>query len=105
MQRPEYVDYLLDVLSDMGHATSKRLFSGWDIRIDGEMVGAFLNDTLYLRVDEELRAELEGMGCRPFTYTTKRGSVTVGRFVTAPDSCADDNDELLDWVRRVRQHL
>ncbi len=77
------------------------MFSGHGFKLDGIQFAMILRDTLYLRVDEALAAELKAKGSKPFKYTTKVRSVTVASYYAVPEEYLDDADTVLEWARRA----
>ncbi len=77
------------------------MFGGWAFTHGGEMFAMVFGGQLYFRVDNALRADLEGEGSFPFTYEKGGKTITVGKFLSAPDACLDDGDLLVDWARRA----
>jgi len=99
--RPELVDYYADVFAPLGAVAVDRLFGGWRYRLDGRAFAFFVGDALHFRVGEGLRAELEALGSRPFSYAKKGGRVTITRFVSAPEADLEDEDALRGWALRA----
>jgi DNA transformation protein len=98
---PDVVLQIQEILDRAAPTEVKRLFGGWAFLRDGEMFAMHLGDQLYFRADAALRAALEAEGAEPFTYRKKDKMVTVGKFLSAPDACLDDEDLLLAWGRRA----
>ncbi|MHA1546054.1 MAG: TfoX/Sxy family protein [Alphaproteobacteria bacterium] len=90
--------HLRDVLDDVGAAVCKRYFGGTGIWIDAVLVGAVLGGVFYLRVSPSEARSLAADGGRPFSYSTKRGRVTVGKFVSAPVDLMEDEAALSAFV-------
>jgi DNA transformation protein len=98
---PEFVLELHDILDRAGPTEIRRLFGGWAFTRGGEMFAMVLGGQLYFRADDILRAALEGEGAFPFTYEKGGKTITVGKFLSAPDACLDDDDLLVEWTRRA----
>jgi DNA transformation protein len=60
-----------------------------------------LGGTLYFRADAALRAEMAAAGSRPFAYAKATRTVTIGRFMSAPEADIDDPEALLAWARKA----
>ncbi|MBK8629524.1 MAG: TfoX/Sxy family protein [Sphingomonadales bacterium] len=99
--RPELVDYFASEFCQLGVVEVKHFFGGWQFRCGGKQFAAYIRDTLYFRVDAELRAALEARGSEPFWYDKQGKIVTVTGYQSAPDSALDDGDELLLWAARA----
>ena len=46
-------------------------------------------------------AEFEAEGAAPFSYETKKGTVLVRKFYTAPEFLLDDPGQMLVWARKA----
>jgi TfoX/Sxy family transcriptional regulator of competence genes len=57
-----------------------------------------MRDRLYLKVDDESRAEYEEHGSAPFQMGANRKSKT---FYELPDEVASDDAELVAWAHRA----
>jgi DNA transformation protein and related proteins len=99
--KPEIVDWLEEVFAPLGAIDARRLFGGWQLQADGRPFAVVLDGTLYFRVDAALRGELEALGARPFRYAKQGRTVTIGRFVSAPEADIDDEAALLGWAARA----
>lgn len=92
--RPEIVDWLAEVFAPLGTIDTPRLFGGWQLRADGHPFAVVLGGTLYFRAVGSAADDLRNTGARPFTYTKAGKTVTVGRFLSAPEDAIDDEDAL-----------
>ncbi len=95
----EFRDYLRDLLEPLGPVSFGRLFGGATIFYGEAVFALVFQDVLYLRVDDNNRAEFEAAGSAPFTYDKKTGPVTVGTYWVCPDEVMDDADDMLVWAR------
>jgi DNA transformation protein len=97
----DYVDYILDCLTAarVGPVTRERLFSGSGLRIDGELFGVILRDTLYFVVDDQTRPKFTAAGMEPFTYSRKTAQRRIERWYELPEDVLLDPGDLRDWVQ------
>jgi DNA transformation protein len=95
------VEHCLELIAPLGQASSRRMFSGRALYIDGLCMAIIIRDTLYLKVDDTHRALFEHAGCKPFTYEGKRGEVHVLSYYTAPEEAMESPTEMLPWARRA----
>jgi len=66
---PEYVQYVLDQLGDIGVIQTAKMFGGVMLKVDNKQLGIVLNDTLYFRVKEtELREKFTALDSEQFEY-------------------------------------
>jgi DNA transformation protein and related proteins len=92
-------DFLLDLFSDFGPVTIRRMFSGFGISADGTNFALALRGGLYLRADEASIPRFEAEGAKPFQYQTRTKTVTVGSYWQLPERLYDDPQELTEWAR------
>src|SRR6202011_2024018 len=92
-------DFLIDLFSDFGPVTIRRMFSGFGISADGINFALALRSGLYFRVDEETIPQFEAEGSKPFQYTTRAKTVTVNSYWQLPARLFDDPEELSGWAR------
>jgi DNA transformation protein len=92
-------DFLIDLFSDFGPVTIRRMFSGFGISADGINFGLALRSGLYLRADGETIARFEAEGSKPFQYQIRTKTVTVGSYWQLPERLYDDPEELTGWAR------
>jgi DNA transformation protein len=92
-------DFLIDLFSDFGPVTIRRMFSGFGISADGTNFALALRGGLYLRADDQTIPRFETEGSKPFQYQTRAKTVTVGSYWHLPERLYDDPEELTDWAR------
>ncbi len=98
---PEYKAFIAEMLEPMVNVSFRGMFGVDGMFAHGVMFGLIGGETLYLKVDDGLRAELESEGSGPYTYESKNGKSDVMSYFAAPESCYDDQDEMLDWARKA----
>ena len=89
------VDRLLELVDG---ASARRMFGGQGIYAEGAMFAIAYGDALYLKVDDESRAEFEQLGSGPFRPNAKQ---TLTSFYELPDEVASDDAELAAWAHRA----
>jgi DNA transformation protein len=92
-------DFLIDLFSDFGPVTIRRMFSGFGISADGTNFALALRGGLYLRADAETIPRFEAEGSKPFQYQTRTKTVTVASYWQLPERLYDDPEELTGWAR------
>src|ERR1700754_2461582 len=92
-------DFLIDLFSDFGPVTIRRMFSGFGISADETNFALALRGGLYFRADEETIPRFEAEGSKPFSYQTKARTVTVASYWQLPERLYDDPEELSGWAR------
>jgi DNA transformation protein and related proteins len=94
-------DFLVDLFSDFGPVTLRRMFSGYGISVDGVNFALALRAGLYFRVDEETIPQFQAEGSKPFQYQQRSTAkvVTVNSYWELPARLFDDSEELTGWAR------
>ena len=92
-------DFLIDLFSDFGPVTIRRMFSGFGISADGTNFALALRGGLYLRADEQTIPRFEAEGSKPFSYQTRAKTVTVNSYWQLPARLYDDPEDLTEWAR------
>jgi DNA transformation protein len=96
----EFVDHVMDLLRPLGKVSRGRFFGGHEIRIGTVQIGMVMGGRFCSRVSKKLRRELEAAGGTSFSYVTRKGQVTVPRYVSAPGEWLENPDILIDFARR-----
>src|ERR1700757_1917315 len=77
-------DFLIDLFSNFGPVTIRRMFSGYGISADGTNFALALRAGLYFRADEATISQFEAEGSKPFQYQTRAKTVTVNSYWELP---------------------
>ena len=96
---PGFSDYVVELLAGMGRVEARRMFGGAGLFLDGLMFGVLLDDVVYFRVDEALKADLAAQGSEPWVYT-RNGEAREMGYWRMPETAADDPDEAVEIGRR-----
>jgi DNA transformation protein len=93
----EYIDYLKEQFASFGAIEARRMFGGWGVYYQGLMFALVVDDTLYLKADQQLAPQFQALGLEPFQYP-RRGRLVALSFYEAPDGLYDDPDEAKRWA-------
>lgn len=96
----EFHDYVMgDVLGHIDGVTSRKMFGGYGIYLDGNIFALIVEDELYFKVDETNRADYEAIGSHPFVYTghKKKGPVEMP-YWTVPEEIMSNPEKVYDWA-------
>src|SRR5690242_7079102 len=91
-------NFLIDLFSDFGPVTIRRMFSGFGISADGINFALALRGGVFLRADEQSISRFEAEGARQFQYQTKTKTVVVNSYWQLPVRLYDEPHELADWA-------
>lgn len=64
----EFAEHVVELLSGFGDSSAKRMFGGYGIFREGLMFALIGDGELFLKVDDDNRAEFEARQLGPFTY-------------------------------------
>ncbi len=98
-QYNEYVEYMKEQLAPMGALTSRSLFGGHGIYLDGTCFAIVDDDVFYVKVDDHTRPDFEEHGLGPFTYSKKDGNTASMSYYPLPAEILDDRELLINWSR------
>ncbi|PDS80523.1 TfoX/Sxy family protein [Rhizobium sp. L43] len=88
-------------LAPPGSVDVRRFFGGSALVRNGAQFGFVMKGTLYLRVDDAMRAEFEADGSEPFSYRAAGREVTVRRYYAVPAHVIDDPALLRAYSERA----
>ena len=94
-------DFVQELLEGLGPVRVKRMFGGHGVFADAVMFALIDEDTLYLKTDEPLRAELAAEGSVSWVYRGRRGLEETTSYWRLPESALDDPDEAVAWARKA----
>ena len=92
-------EFLIDLFSDFGPVTIRKMFSGYGISADGVNFALSLRAGLFFRADETTIPDFEAEGSKPFQYSTRAKTVVVNSYWELPARLFDDSEELAQWAR------
>ncbi|MQC19083.1 MAG: TfoX family protein [Chloroflexi bacterium] len=92
----QYVEDIVERLSAFAPVSSRFMFGGFGLYSDGVMFGLVDDSTLYLRADDENRAEFEAVGSRPWVFEAKGRPMTMS-YYPIPEADFDNTEALERW--------
>lgn len=96
-----FKDYIVeDVLGHILGISSRAMFGGHGIYLDGVIVGIIAEGELYLKADKELVAKYKKEGLHPFTYTGNKNKIYEMAYVNVPLETLEDREEI---ERRINE--
>ena len=95
----EFVTHCLELLGALGPARARRMFGGHGLYVDERFLALIVNDTLYLKCDDETRPRFEAAGSVPFDYATREGQRVVMAYWAAPQEAMESPALMLPWAR------
>jgi len=93
-----YLTFVLEQLSGVPGVVTKRMFGGVGIYSGDTFFAVIDNDTLFFKVDDELRPQYVDRGMPPFQPMPGKPAMTG--YYQVPPSVLEDGDELARWAGR-----
>jgi DNA transformation protein and related proteins len=99
------VAFAQELFAGLGDLSVRRMFGGAGLYSQDVMFAGIMDEAIYLKADEALRAEMADAGSTPWVYTYPSGpkagqSMEMG-YMALPDAALDDPDEACAWARRA----
>jgi len=96
--------FAVELFSGMGHVEARRMFGGAGLYARGVMFGLIDDEVIYLKVDDDLKADLAAAGARSWIYTERKGPKAgvpqETSYWSLPEAALDDPDEACAWGQR-----
>ena len=95
-------EFVAELFAPMGSVSIRRMFGGAGVFRDGLMFALLGDDTVYLKTDARLRADLEAEGSVPFIWIKPSTGEEIDMgYVSLPSCAMDDPDEASAWAKRA----
>lgn len=94
-------DHLIDLFSEFGPISLRKMFSGFGITADGVNFAMALRAGIIFRVDDLTIPRYDAEGAKPFQYDTRNKTVVVNSYRHLPERLYDDPEELAEWAREA----
>lgn len=94
---PDFLDMALEQLEPLGGVTSRRMFGAIGLRRHELFFAVIDDDVLYLKVDDQVRAEFEAAGGEAFRPYGDHRSMN---YFSVPDAL-EDPEVLIGWARKA----
>ena len=89
----------LELFARMGNLSSRKMFGGAGIYLDGLMFVLIADGDIYLKADATNLGRFIQASCPPYVYHGKDGKVMEMSYRRMPDDALDDAHEALVWGR------
>jgi len=101
MSADSFHEFVRELFAGLGRVQVKRMFGGAGVYAEGVMFALLAQETIYIKVDDALKAELHDEGGAPFVWTPKSGprqgeQVDMG-YWSLPDAGLDDPEVAAVW--------
>lgn len=94
------IDYLLDMLSELGDMRARRMFGGFGVYCGDVMVGLIADGVFYLKVDAENRPAFEAARSQAFSYRRKGRTEPIEMsYWEVPADVMENGAKLREWTQ------
>jgi DNA transformation protein and related proteins len=93
----DYLNYILDQLSEFGKVETKKMFGGIGFYKDGLMFAMIGGDNFKLKVDETNQKQFEDKGMKPFHSASKKKGMP---YWEVPQDILEDKKILAKWAKQ-----
>jgi DNA transformation protein len=100
MADEDFVAFVLDELAEMGEVTARAMFGGHGLYCGDVFFAIVSRARLYLKVDDESRADYEAEGMGPFRASERQ---TIRTYYEVPADVIESRQALVEWARRAVQ--
>lgn len=95
---PDFAAHCSELLSSVGTVTGKRMFGGFGLYVDGVFVAILVDETMYLKTDDETRSRFADAGSVPFEYGA-RGELHSTGYFSVPADAMESPHLMAPWAR------
>lgn len=92
---------IVEHFSTFALVTSRSMFGGYGLFVDGAMFALVADGALYLKADDANRHRFEAAGMQPWTYETRGRAMQMG-YYPIPEDDLHDSAELRAWFEGAR---
>jgi DNA transformation protein len=92
--------FVEELFAGLGPVRIRRMFGAAGVYAGEVMFGLIDDETLYLKTDEALKAELQAEGSVGWVYSRAPGKWEETSYWRLPEAALDDPDEAVAWARR-----
>lgn len=89
-----------DLFQFFGLITVRRMFGGEGIYAGDLMIGLVADERLYLKADDNNRADFTAEGSKPFSFP-RGDKVMALPYYAVPEPLFDDPEEFSGWARKA----
>ncbi|WP_299145194.1 TfoX/Sxy family protein [uncultured Tateyamaria sp.] len=102
----EEIEHVLDLFAGLGPLTTRKMFGGLAIYLDGTIFALLMSDgRTLIKGQGEMQGKFDAMGLERWTYARPGKSPTAMPYWHLPDSALDDADEATELARAALAHL
>lgn len=92
-----FLAHLRELLEEAGAVSTRAMFGGHGVYLDGTIVGIVVDEVLYLKTDAVTRARFEAAGCAPFVYAGQQRPIATS-YWSVPEDALDSPQAMRPWA-------
>lgn len=94
------LEHLRDLFAPLGTVSTRAMFGGHGLYVDGRIIGVVIDEALYLKADELTRPDFEAAGCAPYVYAQTDPPLTMS-YWSVPEEAMDSPQAMRPWAQRA----
>ena len=98
----DFVHHVCELLAPAGRVSTRRMFGGHGVYLDGLFMAIIDDDEFYLKADAVTLPVFEREGCAPFVYSKDGQSMSMN-YRRAPEEAMDAPHLMRPWARLALQ--
>ena len=96
-----FLAHLHDLLDSVGEVSTRAMFGGHGVYLDGDLIGVVMEEALYLKVDGETSLHFEAAGCEPYVYLGQAQPITMS-YWSVPEAAMESAQAMRPWAELAR---
>jgi DNA transformation protein len=92
--------FVVELFAGLGPVRIRRMFGGAGVYAGDVMFALIDDETIYLKTDDGLKAELAAEGSVGWVYSRAPGKWEETSYWRLPETALDDPDEAVGWARK-----
>jgi DNA transformation protein and related proteins len=102
MDKPILKDSM-QLFEKLSPVTSRSMFGGFGLFIEGTMFALVVKDKLHLRADDTTLKQFTSNGYKPYVYS-KRGFPVITKYYALPDECWENPQDILAMGKKALEN-
>ncbi len=94
--KTSFADFVCEIFQIVGPVTTRKMFGGYGLFLDGLMFGIIDGNTLYLKTDDHSEHPFIDKGLEKFSYL-RQGKPCFLNYHQAPEESLEDLDQTRYW--------
>lgn len=96
-RKQEFANFIVELMSGWAPVQARPMFGGFGVYRDGLMFAILIEETLYLKVDDDAEPAFAKRGLARFSYESKGRRASL-RYCEAPPEAYDESAHMATWA-------